>query len=117
MITIIEFAGFLSQVGSSISPDERDEFITYIAKNPEVGAIIPGTGGVRKVRWGTKDKGKSGGVRIIYYFYDESAPIFLLTVYGKGEKENLSPEQKKQIAALVQVLKAECKLNRSQHYD
>lgn len=51
MITIIEFAGFLSQVGSSISPGERDEFITYIAKNPESGDIIPGTGGVRKVRW------------------------------------------------------------------
>ncbi|EHL32376.1 type II toxin-antitoxin system RelE/ParE family toxin [Legionella drancourtii] len=117
MITIIEFAGFLSQVGNSISPDERDEFITYIANNPEVGDIIPGTGGVRKVRWGSKDKGKSGGVRVIYYFYNESAPIFLLTVYGKGEKENLSPEQKKQISALAQVLKAECKLNRSQHYD
>ena len=117
MITIIEFAGFLSQVGSSISSDERDEFITYIAKNPEAGDIIPGTGGVRKVRWGSKDKGKSGGVRVIYYFYNESAPIFLLTVYGKGEKENLSTEQKKQISVLAQILKAECKLNRSQHYD
>lgn len=113
MITIIEFPGFLAQVGGSISCDERDEFITYIAKNPEIGDIIPGTGGVRKVRWGSKDKGKSGGVRVIYYFYNESAPIFLLTVYGKGEKENLSPEQKKQISALAQILKNECRLNRS----
>jgi mRNA-degrading endonuclease RelE of RelBE toxin-antitoxin system len=117
MITIIEFSGFLSQVGSSISADERDEFITYIAKNPQAGDIIPGTGGVRKVRWGSKDKGKSGGVRVIYYYYDEYAPVFLLTVYGKGEKENLTSEQKKQISALAKVLKAECKINRSQHHD
>lgn len=75
MITIIEFPAFLSQIGSSISSEERDEFIDYIAKNPEAGDIISGTGGVRKVRWGSKNKGKIGGIRVIYYFYDESAPI------------------------------------------
>jgi mRNA-degrading endonuclease RelE of RelBE toxin-antitoxin system len=117
MITIIEFPGFLSQVGNSISSDERDEFIAYIAQNPEVGDIIPGTGGVRKIRWGSKNKGKSGGVRVIYYFYDEYAPIFLLTTYGKGQKENLTSEQKKQISAFAQILKDECKQIRSQHHD
>lgn len=113
MITIIEFPAFLSQIGYSISEEERDEFIDFIAKNPEAGDIIPGTGGVRKVRWGSKNKGKSGGVRVIYYFYDEQAPVFLLTVYGKNEQENLTNEQKKQISALAQILKAECKGNRS----
>lgn len=117
MITIIEFPGFLLQVGNSIGADERDEFINYIARNPEAGDLIPGTGGVRKVRWGSKNKGKSGGVRVIYYFYDELSPIFLLTAYGKGEKENLTAEQKKQISALAQILKAECKRNRSQDHD
>ena len=76
MITIIEFPGFLSRVGDSISTDERDEFINFIAKNPEAGDVIPSTGGVRKVRWGSKNKGKSGCIRIIYYFYDETAPVF-----------------------------------------
>ncbi len=117
MITIIEFSGFLSQVGSSISSDERDEFINFIARNPEVGDIISGTGGVRKVRWGSKNKGKSGGLRVIYYFYDELAPIFLLTVYGKGEQENLTSEQKKQISVLAQILKDECKQRRGQYHD
>ena len=117
MITIIEFPGFLSQVGSSISIDERDEFINFIARNPDAGNIIPGTGGVRKVRWGSKNKGKSGGIRVIYYFYDEIAPVFLLTAYGKGEKENLTSEQKKQISALAHILKVECKNHRSQHHD
>lgn len=117
MITIVEFPGFLSQVGGPISADERDEFIAYIAKNPKAGDVITGTGGVRKVRWGSKNKGKSGGVRIIYYFYDEDAPIFLLTAYGKGERENLTDEQKKQIFALAQILKAECKHNRRNDHD
>lgn len=117
MITIIEFPGFLSQVGISISSGERDEFINFLARNPEAGDIITGTGGVRKVRWGSKNKGKSGGVRVIYYFYDEQAPIFLLTLYGKGVQENLTAEQKKQISTLVQLLKTECKHKRSQRYE
>ena len=117
MITIIEFPGFLSQIGNSISADERDEFVNFIARNPFSGDLIPGTGGVRKVRWGSNNKGKSGGVRVIYYFYDETAPIFLLTAYGKGEKENLTSDQKKQISNLAQVLKSECKNHRGQDHD
>ncbi len=117
MITVIEFPSFLSRVDKSIDAEERDEFIDYIAKNPEAGRIIQGTGGIRKVRWGSKNKGKSGGVRIIYYFYDEQAPIFLLTAYGKGEKENLTSEQKKQLSALAQVLKSECKYTRRRSHD
>jgi mRNA-degrading endonuclease RelE of RelBE toxin-antitoxin system len=117
MITIIEFPGFLAQIGAAISSDERDEFIDYIAKNPKAGDIIAGTAGVRKVRWGSKNKGKSGGVRVIYYFYNENAPVFLLTVYGKNEKSNLTAEQKHQISTLAQILKAECRRNRSDHYD
>ena len=97
LITVVELTGFLSQVGCSITLKERDEFINFIAQNPESGAIITGAGGVRKVRWGSKNKGKSGGVRVIYYFYDEDSPIFLITAYGKGEQENLTDEQKKRI--------------------
>ena len=53
---------------------------------------------------------------MIYYFYDEHAPIFLLTAYGKGEQENLTVEQKKQISALAQILKDECKQQRKQNH-
>jgi mRNA-degrading endonuclease RelE of RelBE toxin-antitoxin system len=48
------------------------------------------TGGLRKLRWSAHGKGKSGGVRVIYYYHNESIPLFLLTVFGKGEKVNLS---------------------------
>ena len=109
MITIIEFPSFLSQIDKSMSTKERDEFIDFLAKNPYAGDPIPGTGGVRKIRWAGNGKGKRGGVRIIYYFYNETAPVFLLTVYGKGEKEDLTSEQKKQISALAKELKVMCK--------
>lgn len=117
LITVIELTGFLSRVGCTITLKERDEFINYIAQHPESGTIISGAGGVRKIRWGNKNKGKSGGIRVIYYFYDEYAPIFLITAYGKGEQENLTNEQKKKIFTFAQILKTECKSNRSTHHD
>jgi len=117
MITIIEFPSFLSQVGLSISVTERDELIDFLARNPEAGDEIPGTGGVRKLRWSGKGKGKRGGLRIIYYFYNETAPVFLLTVYGKGVQEDLTHEQKKKIASLAKALKTECKLVRKKYHD
>jgi len=117
MITIIEFPSFLAQIGKSMKATERDDFIDFLAKHPLAGDEITGTGGIRKVRWAGKGKGKRGGVRVIYYFYNESAPIFLLTVYGKGEKEDLTPEQKKQMSQLVKILKTECKAMRRNHHD
>lgn len=116
MITIIEFPSFSSQIGKSKSLEERDEFIDFLAKNPDAGDPITGTGGVRKIRWAGNGKGKRGGVRVIYYFYNETAPVFLLTVYGKGEKEDLTSEQKKQIAALAKELKAVCKEMGRKHH-
>ncbi len=109
LLTIIEFPAFLSQVGSLIKPVERDELITFLARQPDAGEEIPGTGGVRKLRWAGMGKGKRGGLRVIYYFYNETVPLFLLTVYGKSNQEDLNPEQKKKMAALAKVLKEECK--------
>jgi mRNA-degrading endonuclease RelE of RelBE toxin-antitoxin system len=117
MITIIEFPSFLAQIGKSMKATERDEFIDFLAKHPRAGDEITGTGGIRKIRWAGKGKGKQGGVRVIYYFYNESAPVFLLTVYGKGEKEDLTPEQEKQMSRLAKILKAECKATRRNHHD
>ncbi len=100
-----------------MTADERDEFIDYLSKHPDAGDEITGTGGIRKIRWSGKGKGKRGGVRVIYYFYNESTPVFLLTVYGKGEKEDLTPEQKKQLSGLAKILKTKCKATRRNHHD
>jgi hypothetical protein len=65
---------------------------------------MKGTGGIRKLRWAIGNKGKSGGVRVIYYQYNESIPLFLLTVFGKGEKANLSPAERNELAKYIGLL-------------
>ena len=63
-----------------------------------------GTGGIRKIRWKREGSGKSSGVRVIYYFYNENYPLFLLTVFGKSEKANLSQADRNTLAKLVRIL-------------
>lgn len=75
----------------------------------EVGDEIPGTGGVRKLRYALQGRGKSGGVRVIYYFFNEQNPLYALLLYGKNEQGNLSPDQKKYVAAIAAAIKAEAK--------
>jgi hypothetical protein len=65
---------------------------------------MQGTGGVRKLRWASKGKGKSGGSRVIYYFYNETIPLFMLTIFGKNEKINLSKAERNELAKLVKEL-------------
>jgi hypothetical protein len=65
---------------------------------------MQGTGGVRKLRWSRYGTGKSGGVRVIYYYHNEKIPLYLLTVFGKGEKDNLSKAQRNEVAKLIRVL-------------
>ena len=75
--------------------------------DPKVGAVIPHLGGARKIRFGLRTHGKSGGVRIIYVDVVVKERIYLLTAYPKNIQENLTPEQKKAIAQLVKTLKEE----------
>lgn len=73
-----------------MTDDERSEAITMIAANPECGDVIPGGSGIRKVRFAIGGMGKRGGVRIIYYFHNERVPTFLLAVFAKNERANLT---------------------------
>lgn len=77
-----------------------------IATNPLCGDLIKETGGLRKVRFAAGGKGKRGGVRILYYWFSENAPIFLLDVFKKGEKDNLSNAERNAFAALAGRLRA-----------
>jgi len=65
---------------------------------------MEGTGGIRKLRWARAGRGKSSGVRVIYYFYDDSMPLYLLAVFGKNEKANLSKEERNRLAKAVKEL-------------
>jgi hypothetical protein len=105
-ITVVEVEPFPSRAAEVWSDDERMAFISFIANSSDAGDLIPGSGGVRKVRWSRSGTGKRGGVRVIYYFHDESIPLFLLTVYPKSRKDDLSAAELKAIKKLVSVLRS-----------
>jgi len=75
-----------------------------LANHPLEGMVMQGTGGIRKFRWAFGNKGKSRGVRIIYYFHSQTMPLFLLTVFGKNEKANLSKAERNELAKFVNLL-------------
>ncbi len=91
MHTVIETDAYLRAArDAKMSPEEQIAAALMVAADPESGAIIKGSGGVRKARLAGRGKGKSGGYRVVWYFGGGDIPVFLLTVFGKGEKENLS---------------------------
>ena len=100
-LTVVATRPFMAEAQRCLSIDEREQFIEYIACNPTAGAVIRDTGGVRKIRWGAAGRGKRGGVRVIYYYHSERIPLFLLTVYAKAQKADLSPTEKATMRCLV----------------
>jgi len=112
LITVAEMPEYIRCAEKLLSESERTELIDYVAANPKAGDLIQGTGGIRKLRWGRSGRGKSGGVRVIYYFHSELLPLYLLTVFGKGEKADLSKAERNELAKLVQVLKGHAKEGR-----
>jgi len=84
-----------------MSDDEYKELQEALIIRPDLGDLIQGSGGLRKVRWRLTGKGKSGGVRVIYYWVLPDDQIRMLYVYPKGKQDNLTPEQLKQLRSLV----------------
>ncbi len=78
--------------------------IDHIAANPDDGEPMRGTGGARKVRWAARGKGKSGGVRVITFYSGAPVPVFLLTVFGKGEKSNLTNDERNELRGILKTL-------------
>ena len=105
-ISVIELAGYRRRASSLLSRDEQDAVIDLVAYEPTCGDLIPGTGGLRKVRVGRGHSGKRGGARVVYYFHDASIPIHLLAIYAKNEKGDLSAAEKKEFAALIKEIVA-----------
>lgn len=114
MHTVIETPAYLASArDAGLGDDERDAIVTYLGRHPDAGDLMPGTGGARKLRFAGRGKGKSGGYRIITFFADEDIPVFLLDIYGKGARANLSPagrnELRKMLTALPQAWRAQRK--------
>ena len=106
MQTVAETPTFSRQAERLFGEDEKQELISFLAENPLAGDVIPDTGGVRKVRFAASGKGKRGGARVIYYFLDDSIPLYALLVYAKNEKADLTPGDKRAASALVDSIKA-----------
>ena len=95
MHTVIETEDFLKDIKSAgLSEDERKEIVDFISTNPLTGVEIAGTGGARKVRFAAKGRGKSGGVRVITFYSGIDIPVFLLNVFAKGDKVNLTQAER-----------------------
>ena len=90
MRTVTETPIFTRLVAGRLSDDAVMALIAHVAFHPDEGDLIPGAGGARKLRWGASGRGKSGGARVIIYWHCEGCPIYLLGIYLKSERENLT---------------------------
>ena len=104
MLTVAELPEFIRIADKLLSLVERQDLIRYLATHPKAGDLMEGTGGVRKLRWRRGDHGKSGGVRVIYYLHDEDMPLYLLTLFAKGDRSNLSKAERNELAELTGAL-------------
>ena len=103
-MTVVETAAFIKQAHGRLSEDERGTLIDFLATHPDAGVVMESTGGVRKLRWAVQGRGKSGGTRVVYYHHNDTIPLFLLSVFAKNEKANLSAAEKKEAKKLVKML-------------
>ena len=107
-MAVVETESFLTSAARlGIRETERVALIVYLASNPEVGVVVPETGGVRKLRWALPGRGKSGGARVIYSYHNESIPLYALNIYAKNQKANLSAAEKKAARKTVASIIAE----------
>jgi hypothetical protein len=98
MHAVIETADYLADArGTGLAEHERRAIVDFLATNPRSGDLIPGAGGARKLRWARPGRGKSGGYRVITYFGGDDVPVFLLALFSKGDKVNLSPAERNEL--------------------
>jgi len=103
-MTVVETVELVDHSRAILTEGERDALVAHLGANPEAGPLVPGTGGVRKIRWATRGHGKRGGARVIYYYYNQSVPLFLLDIYAKNENTNLSEADKRSLKRLLPML-------------
>jgi hypothetical protein len=107
MQTVAETAAYLAAADDAGMTDaERGAVIELLASNPAAGDLIVGTGGCRKFRLAGRGKGKSGGYRVVTFFGGETIPVYVLTVFSKGERSNLSRAESNALAQVAKRLLA-----------
>jgi hypothetical protein len=95
--TVVETPEFLTGARRVLTEGERVALINFVAENPAAGDLMKGTGGARKLRWAARGKGKSGGARAITFYAGQDVPVFLMAIFGKDEKANLSKAERNEL--------------------
>ena len=103
-ITVVETPEFLSATRRLLSEEERAVLVDYLANNPIAGDLVPGTGGVRKLRWRLEGRGKRGGARVIYFYHSADIPLFALTAYAKNRRADLRQKDRNDFRQLTKLL-------------
>ena len=103
-VTVVETPEFLAATDKLMDEAERTLLVDYLARNPTAGDLIPGTGGVRKLRWALEGRGKRGGARVIYFHHDADMPLFALTAYAKNQRADLSQQDRNDFKRLTAML-------------
>jgi hypothetical protein len=107
MMTFTEHPLFTHRITALLADEEYAEFQAELAENPEAGRVIPGMGGLRKIRLALPGRGKSGSARVLYLLYLRAETVFLLYVFTKGEFEDLPPDKRRVMRRLVDDIKRE----------
>ena len=106
MQTVVETPTFTRQADKLFSETERRELIDHLAENPLAGDAIPGTRGVRKLRFAASGRGKRGGARVLYFYGGDQMPLYALLAYAKSAKTDLNPAEHRAVAALAEAIKS-----------
>ena len=104
LLTVIETPSFLHDAKKLLNDDEREALVNFLSSSPKAGILIRGTGGIRKIRWAREDTGKSGAFRVIYFYHSMEIPLFLLSVFAKNEKANISHAERNELKQMAGLL-------------
>ena len=104
LLTVAELPEYLRAAARLLADADRRAIVDHLAAHLTAGDLIEGTGGVCKLRWARDGPGKSGGVRVVYCLHSEATPLYLLTMFAKNERANLSKAERNALAGLVDVL-------------
>jgi len=109
--SFVETLWFTKDLPDYLTEEGFAEFQTHLLDNPRIGTVVPGSGGLRKVRYADpmRGKGKRGGIRIYYLDVPEKERVYLLDIHGKDEKEDLSPGELKVLKSLVTEIRKSCR--------